>query len=247
MGSVMYKNLPYLGGPNVSFIPDLVEGVRIGRLIIDGTTYELYAPQGGGSGGRGVEFVSFTDANPILNPSGNAIETDIDIPSITVINNYYDNKIPLMTSNTLPSGTASASSVHDTRYNEPFVAMNGIWYTSNGSVGWVPNTSDLAPYIMYTWASTVTFSKLYLETCNWNNTEDVTLTATVEGLTSEDVWENCLQTGNNLSVEFSYYNRQYSIFEDLNGNDYKAIRISFDQPMNVQSSYMAVIRCLSVC
>lgn len=225
--------------PNPSGTPTVkLQSLQVGDTI--------YSVSGGSGSGGGVEIVRFTDANPILNPLGDFISTDSDILGMSVINNYYDSKIPYMTSNTAPSGTASASSVADSRYNEPFFAMNGIWYTSGGAVGWVPAYGDNNPYIMYTWSSPVKFSKLYLETCNWINTQDVTLTAIVEGLTDEDVWENCLQTKNSLNVEFSYFNRQYSIFENLNGDNYKAIRITFNQAMYVQNTLTAVIRCLCV-
>ena len=133
--------------------------------------------------------------------------------------------IPVMTSNTTPSGVVSASSYLGGNF-AAFMAFNGVEAQSTMQQGWLASASDTAPYIQYEWDSPNFLGVLSIHTAN--NSTTVSKTVTVEGLTQNDVWENCLASGSTVTLDFVYGTygdncTKYDIF--LNGNSYKGIRI----------------------
>ena len=143
-----------------------------------------------------------------------------------------NNLIPTMTSDTAPSGIASASTNRNNA-DPAFYAMNSVLAEGrNGDIfGWLPDDTDLEPWLSYEWGDDklIPCNLLVLTTFNWvsgryNYTIDQQRIITVEGLTEEDIWENCLASGSQLTIDFKkWLFIDYNI--ELNGNNYKAIRI----------------------
>lgn len=224
------------GGSSVEVIPELTSGVLIARILVDGTYYDIYAPEGGGGGGGSEEatmITSFTDMNRIANPYGNYLNAEMEFKSFIFPVSPSNKLIPNMTSNTAPSGVASASTELDNNH-KAYRAFDGcVSY-------WLPLASDTEPYLQYSWDSeTVTLSKLEIGIYNDGNTV-VTRTVTIEGLTDEDVWENCLQTGSTITLSFPIKVQKTQFF-DLNGHSYKAIRMTGNEAWYVNGTYACLI------
>lgn len=130
--------------------------------------------------------------------------------------------IPAMTSNTTPSGVVSYSSQFGASY-AGYMAFNG----TQGNLSmitncWLAASSDNAPYLAYEFASPKNLYSLWLELMN--NSTTYTVTAYIEGKTSGGTWENCLESGASVSLEFPRsLVKTYTI--NLNGRNYTAIRI----------------------
>ena len=230
------------GGSSVEVIPELTSGVLIARILVDGSYYDIYAPEGGGGGGGSEEatmITSFTDMNRIANPYGNYLNAEMEFKLFSSPINPYNDLIPKMTSNTTPSGVASASTEVD-RNHKAYMAFDG--YVSY----WLPLASDEAPYLKYEWESgtNVTFTKLEIGIYN-DGTTEVSRTVTIEGLTDEDVWENCLQSGSYTTLSFPI-KIQKPHFIDLNGHSYKAIRMTGNEAWYVQNVYACLIESFIV-
>lgn len=143
---------------------------------------------------------------------------------------YNNNLIPYMTSNTTPSGTASASSDRN-GYHQAFRAMDGVVSDNYAHIGWLPSDADTEPWISYEWGNDqlVALNKIIITTINYNTNYNLVLaeqhrSISIEGLTEQDVWENCLDTGNSVTLDFKVWSFK-DFYIDLNGQDYKAIRI----------------------
>ena len=226
----------YNVGTEVSFESFLSEGVIIGRLEINGVSYNLFAPEGGGSSKDSTAISEYSDMQS-LNPV--ALNAPSSVTQFSSIQGLNYNLIPSMTSNTDPSGTASASTELD--------GNHAAWKAFDDKAGsyWLPTAADTAPYLEYDWTSEVTFTQMHIGVFNDGGTT-VSRTITVEGLTSNDVWENCLSLGSFVSLEFrgGSYRRDY--FVDLNGGNYKAIRITGNEAWYVNRSYACLIEDLSI-
>lgn len=134
--------------------------------------------------------------------------------------------IPRMTSNNQPSGEASSSSTLNSSFLA-FQAFNRATASGNMQGGWLARASDTSPFIQYSWGQLVTFLSIDIYTAN--NGPTVTRTVTIEGLTDNDLWENCLASGNSVELTFQQgtYGNDCSHYSfSLNGHQYKAIRIS---------------------
>lgn len=143
---------------------------------------------------------------------------------------YKGNLIPYMTSNTAPSGVASASSDRNSYY-AAWYAMDGVISDRYAHVGWTVDDSDTEPWIAYEWGNDklITLTKIILTTINYSPASNLSFidqqrNIIVEGLTDQDVWENCLNTGNSVTLDFKF-NKYVDYYIDLNEQDYKAIRI----------------------
>lgn len=237
-GAVFYKGKQYsgIGTPSVGVIPILTSGVLIGQIISDGQVYNLYAPEDSGGGGgseEGTMIAKFVDMNRVGNPMGISLDVGADIPSFT--NTDSNNLIPIMTSDSTPSGTASASSTLSYEYP--------AWraFDENTSY-WIPSGDDESPYISYSWGSLITLSKIVI--CTYNNgPTSVQRTVTVQGLDSNDDWINCLDTGNDITLDFGSY-KPIAHFIDLDGNDYKAIKVSGTGNWYTYGSYACMIEAI---
>ena len=141
-------------------------------------------------------------------------------------------QIPDMTNATTPSGIVSASSYFTSNY-EPYMAFNfNIQSTSMLTNSWLASSSDSAPWIMYEFPSAVEFDTISFETSS--NAGVFTRTATIEGQKTDDSWENCLDSGNSIEVSFrsnTYGDSAIYHSAQLNGRQYKALRISFDSAL----------------
>ena len=138
----------------------------------------------------------------------------------------YEPIIPVMTSATAPSGQVSASSFFNNNF-APFRAFDDTPTVSTMQQGWLANASDIAPYISYTMDNLQKFSLILIKTAN--NSTTTVRNVIVEGLKSDDTWENCLKTGNSIELTFesnTYGDTCLSFVVALNGNQYKGIRIS---------------------
>ena len=130
--------------------------------------------------------------------------------------------IPAMTSNTTPSGVVSYSSQFGANY-AGYMAFNG----TQGNISmitncWLAASSDTAPYLAYEFANPKNLYSLWLELMN--NSTAYTVTAYIEGKTSGGTWENCLESGASVSLEFPRSTiKTYTIA--LNERNYTAIRI----------------------
>lgn len=164
--------------------------------------------------------MSYTKIPAIDNPSG------ATLASLEMVFNNIDaligNKIPIMSSNTTPFGVASCSSCLSNNYNA-WKAFNGISASrSDCTNGWLAASSDESPWLAYEWDSPILFTKLIIETTN--NSTTATRTAQVLGLNDNDEWENCLDNGNSITLDFT--KNRYELYQiDLNGSEYKAIKI----------------------
>lgn len=165
------------------------------------------------------------EANPIGEPTDTLSTISIDGVIYSIeggdVPVVETELIPLMTSNTTPSGTVSYSSQFGTDY-AGYMAFNR--QQANISMmtgGWLPSNSDTVPYLQYTWDSPQKLSKLWIETAN--NGGSVSRSITVQGYDGTS-WENCLKSGNTVLLDFE--NGQYKEFEvELNGQNYSAIKI----------------------
>ena len=138
----------------------------------------------------------------------------------------FNELIPVMTSDTAPSGTASASSALNSSF-AAYRAFDGVNTQWEMRGGWLAAANDQAPWIQYVFDSLKNFSFLRIRTAN--NSTTATRSVTVEGLTASDVWENCLANGNSVSLEFrqnTYGNSCLDYQIALNGQQYKGLRIS---------------------
>ena len=164
----------------------------------------------------------------VANPEGEATDT---LNTIEIDGTIYDiagggvsitDLIPLMTSDTTPSGTVSYSSQFGSSY-AGYMAFNQVQADiSMMTGGWLPSDSDSSPYLQYAWTSPKKLSKLWIETAN--NGASAQKTVSIEGYNGTS-WENCLKSGNTVTLDFTY--GQYEEFEiELNGNNYSAIKIS---------------------
>lgn len=158
------------------------------------------------------------------------IEATAEVSNFTMPVIESNNLIPAMTSDTAPSGIASASTNRNNA-TPAYFAMNGVFMPTNGNYGWLSDDTDLEPWLSYEWGDDklIPCNLLVLTTFNlvYNRYDyiiDQQRIITVEGLTEEDVWENCLSTGSQLTIDFKKLMCiDYNI--ELNGNNYKAIRI----------------------
>ena len=138
--------------------------------------------------------------------------------------------IPIMTSNTTPSGIASASSILGPNF-DAYKAFNGIEAESSMQQGWLASASDSSPYLKYEFQNPVKFGRLEIHTAN--NSTTTTRVFYVEGL-KNGVWENCLKTGETLSMDFvrNTYGSASTVYNvSLNDEEYSAFRIRTNQPM----------------
>lgn len=239
-GAVFYKGKQYtgIGAPSVEVVPTLTSGVLIGQIMVNGQTYDLYAPDDGGGGGgseEGTMIAKFTDVTRIGNPMGLSLDVEANFASFT--NTDSNNLIPIMTSNSTPRGTASASSIFNSDYD--------AWKAFDGNTSyWLPGDNDESPYIQYSWGSLTTLSKMII--CTYNNgSEGMSKTVTVQGLNASDNWVNCLDTGSNVTLNFGSY-KPITYFIDLDGNDYKAIKISGTGDWYVYGLYACFIEAIEV-
>lgn len=118
--------------------------------------------------------------------------------------------IPQMTSNTTPSGAASASSIH----TDNFPAWKA--FDGNDTTSWISNASSGDNWICYDFGSkkTLTAIKLVRLADGTNMTTDIT--ADIQVLADDNSWE----TVQSVSV-----NKEYSGLINLNNRNSKAIRI----------------------
>ena len=179
------------------------------------------------------------EANPSGTPTNTLISIAIDgtVYSVEGGGGGETDLIPLMTSDTTPSGTVSYSSQFGSSY-AGYMAFNQVQADiSMMTGGWLPSDSDSAPYLQYAWTSPKKLSKLWIETAN--NGASAQKTITVEGYNGSS-WENCLKTGNTAILDFDY--GQYKEFEiELNGNNYSAIRISGNEQWFILNSTACTI------
>lgn len=221
------------GLPQVSASPILTSGVPIATLTLNGQNVTLYAPAGGGGDEVSVieRFIEFKDIihDTRMEPEG----------EFKNVRNPY--LIPLMTSNTAPKGVASCSSYYNSNTNyDAFRAFNYISCNADCTLSWLPTAADSAPYLQYTWDTTKTLSKIYIET--YNNSTAATRTAYIEGSVDGTTWENCLASGASVSLDFPY--KDWGVyFFDLNQEDYLAIRIRGTEPWYMGANQTAC--CIS--
>ena len=183
----------------------------------------------------------------VANPEGEPIDT---LSTIEIDGIIYDitggggeiDLIPLMTSDSTPSGVVSYSSQLGSSY-AGYMAFNQTQADiSMMTGGWLPSDSDNAPYLQYEWTSPKKLSKLWLETANNGPTAQKTII--IEGYNGT-VWENCLKTGSIVTVNFEY--GRYNEFEfELNGNNYSAIRIRGNESWLVLNSTACTISRMQV-
>lgn len=133
--------------------------------------------------------------------------------------------IPVMTSNTTPSGTASASSILNSSF-DAYKAFDGNQAQSSMQGGWLASASDYTPHLQYEFASAAQLNLLKVWTAN--NGATATRDVTIEGR-KNGVWENCLENGQTTTLTFTQgtYGSAtvlHSIY--LNGSTYDAIRIT---------------------
>ena len=217
IGSSAYK---IDSGSEVSFESFLHSGTIIGRLVIDNVGYDLYAPEGGGGGGGddSTMLTEFTDMDRIWSVGGDYIDATAEVPAYTETHDgYANNLIPVMTSNTLPSGTASASSSHGSY--PPYYAFNPTTGTR-----WLPSDSDNTPYLAYTWPSAVTVRRLVISMYS-EASSTITRQIYVEGSNDGLNWENCLAVGTYLTLDFTGNYTIGNVLATLNAHSYNAIRI----------------------
>ena len=134
-------------------------------------------------------------------------------------------QIPTMTSNTAPSGTASASSTLNSNF-AAYKAFDGNQAQSSMQGGWLASSSDYTPYLQYEFTSAVQFDILKIWTAN--NGTTASRTVTVEGRTN-GTWENCLKNGQSVTLTFTqgtYGDSSGLNSIELNGSTYDAIRIT---------------------
>lgn len=177
--------------------------------------------------GNEPEVQPFTLVNKEYTQGVDVIEGVDDTASYTPM---HIDLIPRMTSNTAPSGVAACSSYlsNNNNYNAyQAFARNPIGGANSMTFSWVPETDDETPWLSYTWDEKHILSKIQIETANEAQRTQFTATRTVviEGYDEDnDIWENCLASGNNISLTF--YPGKMTLYEfDLNNKEYSAIRI----------------------
>ena len=219
-------------GSEVTVIPFLYSGTAIAEILIDGKSYTLFAPEGGGGGGDEPVIQHFTDINT------NWIFENFSNHFTFEIRSYMTPEgielIPSMLEYNNPKGEATASSAVNSS-TRAYKAFDYRSCNTNAENSWVAQTSDQAPWLRYTFEDGLTpktLDKAYIET--FTDRETTTRVAYIEGLTTGDVWENCLDSGNSiiLSVEKNTW-VHHNIA--LNGQDYVAIRIRGVEPWYVTS------------
>lgn len=205
------------------------------------------SPQESSNGFYGVDYIEKEYFSNYITGEG-GIESNYSFPI-----DYDNNLIPYMTSNTAPSGIADASSSYASSSNYyPFRAMDGI-FSANNCYGWAAGNNDVGCWISYEWGDDkeVTFTKLWIQTYNDAGNyipTDQQRTVTIEGLTNLDVWENCLDTGSQITLDF-ISRTPTNYFIDLNGQDYKAIRIkdiNNNDPWVITNTYACYINAIQV-
>ena len=137
--------------------------------------------------------------------------------------------IPQMTSDTLPSGVASASSSLSSLF-AAYRAFDRSEAVQSMQGGWLASASDQNPYLMYEFDSAKELWSIEIHTAN--NSSTTFRTVTIEGRINGN-WENCIYDGNSYNLEFRFntYGSNCLVYNiELNGNTYEAIRISGNQP-----------------
>ena len=131
--------------------------------------------------------------------------------------------IPTMTSDTTPSGEVTYSSQYGSAF-AAYMAFNGQSAASDMSGGWLPDTDDTAPWIVYDWGTLKQLYLLRIETAN--NGPSTSQTIYVEGLTSDGVYENCLIDEQQESTSIRFVQNEWKTYDIyLNEHQYTAIRI----------------------
>lgn len=132
--------------------------------------------------------------------------------------------IPLMTSDTTPSGTASASSVVATGY-EAFKAFD-----RSNTTCWIPRANVSDNFIMYSWGASHTLNSITISTMSSN--AGLTLTFQILGQKSDDSFENCILEGSTTELVFPANSSLSTKTIELNGGQYKAIKLFTSSQMH---------------
>lgn len=189
--------------------------IKVGTLTDDDSVMSVTGSYEGGSTPTGTLEISSNgtyDVTDYANVTVFVISTEIAL-------------IPIMTSNTTPSGIASASSVLNNTF-AAYKAFDGNKAQPSMQGGWLASASDYSPYLQYEFANPAQFNLLRIWTAN--NGETATRTVTVEGRLN-GVWENCLKVGQNTTLVFTQgTSGESSSLHNivLNGSTYDAIRIT---------------------
>ena len=136
-------------------------------------------------------------------------------------------QIPIMISNTSPSGVASASSILGANF-DAYMAFNGQsanLQTMNG--GWLASNSDSAPWLKYHFDSAVKFDSIKIETAN--NSTATSKVIYIEGSNDGVTWENVLLNSESVTLIFAL--REYTNYTfNLNGESYTYLRLRGVEP-----------------
>ena len=136
-------------------------------------------------------------------------------------------QIPIMISNTSPSGVASASSILGANF-DAYMAFNGQsanLQTMNG--GWLASNSDSAPWLKYHFDSAVKFDSIKIETAN--NSTATSKVIYIEGSNDDVTWENVLLNSESVTLIFAL--REYTNYTfNLNGESYTYLRLRGVEP-----------------
>lgn len=236
------------GATSVQFNRSLSSGLKIGTIVIDGTSTDIYAPQAGESVGDGnttYTFISGSDSNFYVTPSDGVqqnVEVGVRAASPTQRGGIYlgyqtNGKNLAVLTDDDGKAYVNASSINDTNTTYTFTSGTGGKFTvtpSNGeaqtvSIGTIPTkTSELTNDSNYVTQSWIT-SQNYL-------TSIPKATASQIG----GIMIGYTQSGNNYPVVLDGTGKAY-VTVDINGSidDNLPDAILSDLPPAIRPTYTA--------
>ena len=140
----------------------------------------------------------------------------------------YRTLIPVMTSNTAPSGTASGSSLASQYYDHYYAFCDGTCISNTPGNAWVPAINDTNPYIQYEFPTAVMAKKATVHLSQTYVTGGASPTYTIKASNDNVNWTTLTDvvTGTLSEVEI-----------DLSNNSsYQYYRLQFNQSINQSSS-----------
>lgn len=205
-----------------------IRGLPDDIVILEGDTSEKVYKVKLNSDGKAKRLLFFDNSEDLdvtMKPGNRTISLSSHNP---VIRPICYNLIPAMTSNTTPSGEASATSVLNTNF-QAYMSMNGIDCNISTLQGcWLARASDSKPCITYDFKGWVFADTLQLDLVN--NGPTVQKELFIEGSLNNTDWFNLLDDGYSITKTFTRSAHE-SFYTPLNWSKCRYIRIRCNEPL----------------